>query len=314
MDLRKIKAPSGSELLLFLFFLLVSCCLWLMLTLNQHYETDISFPVHVKNVPEDAGFSYFEDNTIDVRVRDRGATLMNYSFEPFLPIIIDYSELHNKKGRLTISVSSLKKRIEGQLLSSTGMIAMHPDTLTYYTRESAQNYPVKTDITVKAARQYAVGEIKTIPDSVLVFAPLSVTDTLRYISTQHIEQEELRDTLTIDAKLIYADNVECHPQHVKVVVPITPYTEKTFEIPIQGVNFPAEYTLKTFPSRAKIVTNVNMSQLGKITADDFEVGVDYNDAISGTSDRLKLRLLKSPSTVNDIRIVPAEVEYLIEQL
>ena len=37
----------------FLFFLLVSCCLWLLQALNEKYETDIAFKLNVKGLPSD---------------------------------------------------------------------------------------------------------------------------------------------------------------------------------------------------------------------------------------------------------------------
>ena len=53
------KKLKGSSLLPFLFFLLVSCCLWLSLVLNEDYETDIPFSVSILNVPEGDGSPSF---------------------------------------------------------------------------------------------------------------------------------------------------------------------------------------------------------------------------------------------------------------
>lgn len=311
MDKLKIKFPSGREMLLFLFFLLVSCCLWLMLTLNRNYETDIDFIVYIRNIPENAGFVSADESKLTVRVRDNGTTLMNYSLEQFLPVTVDYSELKNERGRLTLPVKKLKKRIEGQLQSSTSLMLYQPDTLVYYTREGAHRVPVRINATLSAARQYAVDSIKVIPDSVLVFAPSSVIDTLRYVSTRFFERGELRDSAIVDVELMNIPDVACVPSEVKVVIPVTPYAEKSYELPIAAVGFPDSMRLKTFPSHATVFADVSLARYEQVKADAFEVAVVY-DEIEGGAERVKLRLMRSSDAVRNVRLVPDEVEYLID--
>ena len=59
--------------------------------------------------------------------------------------------------------------------------------------------------------------------------------------------------------------------------------------------------------------NVNMAQYDDLTADDFEVAVDYADIADGTSVRAKLHMVNMPEGVRNIRIIPEEVEFLIEK-
>ena len=71
-------------------------------------------------------------------------------------------------------------------------------------------------------------------------------------------------------------------------------------------------TLKAFPSKAKVIFNVNMTQIDSIKPGDFSIGIMYGDIYGNTSDKVKLTLLKHPEGVRNIRIIPNEVEYLIE--
>lgn len=310
--IKGINAPAGRDMLLFLFFVLVSCCLWLMLTLNRDYETDIKFNLSVKEVPEDISFSS-QDKELIVRVSDRGTTLMNYELETFLPISFNYSELINKKGRLVMPVSALQKRIKKQLRSSTAIVSIHPDTLLYYTQESAVKYPVSFNGTVEPARQYALGDIIVEPDSVWVFAPSQVADTLGSVKTEFFIKDEVRDTLQLTLPLVVADNVSCNPAEVKVTIPVYPYTQKSFELPVYGVDFPDTYRLRTFPSRVQVKLNVSLDDYKLITADDFEVGISYLDIYGSESNSAELKLLRAPSWVSGVKIVPEVVEYIIEK-
>lgn len=309
-----LKSLTGRETLIFLFFLLVSCCLWLMLTLNQDYETDIQVTVNIKDIPEDVGFSASGEEVLTVRVRDRGTTLINYTFASFLPITVDYRELFNKKGRLTLPTSLLRRHIEGQMVSSTAILSVQPDTFVYYTRESALSYPVRLNAKYSVARQYVAGTPKIIPDSVWVYAPTYITDTLKAVNVELNAEDELRDSLIVELPIKSITGVRCSPSTVRVVVPVSPFAEKSFEVPIIGVGFPDNCRLRTFPSHVKVLMNVNMAMYDQVSAADFEVGVDYSSVQGGASPRAKLRILSAPDNVRDIRIVPTEVEYLIEQL
>ncbi|MBR2637827.1 MAG: YbbR-like domain-containing protein [Bacteroidaceae bacterium] len=307
-----LKFFTGSEFLLFLFFLLVSCCLWLMLTLNQDYETEIQIPISVKDVPENVGFSP-DDESVVFRVRDRGTTLMNYKFSSFVPVNISYKEFGNNRGRLTLPISLIRRRVESQLQSSTTLLTAYPDTLVYYTRESAMRLPINIRGVFSPAKQYIAEKPYSLPDSVWVYAPLRIADTLQYISTQLFEIGELRDSAKLQLELSVPDNVSCHPQSVTVVIPVSPYAEKSYDVPIYGIGLPMNYRLKTFPSRVKLVMNVNMSQYDTLSPEDFEVAVNYDEIEDGSSVRAKVHIVSAPEGVHDIRIIPDEVEFLIEK-
>ena len=282
-----------------------------MLTLNRNYETDIDFIIYIRNIPEDAGFVSSDETPLTIRVRDNGNTLINYSLEQFLPITVDYSELKNERGRLTLPVKQLKRRIEGQLQSSTSIIMYQPDTLVYYTRDNAQSIPVRVNGKISSARQYSVDELRVIPDSVLVFAPSAVMDTLRYLSTEFFEREGLRDSAIVNVELKGIPNVRSVPSEVKVIIPVSPYAEKSFDLPITSMGFPDSMRLKTFPSHAKVYTDVSLARFDRVNAESFKLVVNYEDITTGT-DRVKLHLVHSTDSVRNVRIVPDEVEYLID--
>lgn len=313
MKNKSIKPLSGSEILLFLFFVLVSCCLWLMLTLNKEYETDIKFNVVVKEVPDNVTFSS-KDAELVVRVRDRGTTLMNYKLGAFMPIAINYADFADRKGRLQMPVSQLRKRIKKQLQLSTTLLSCHPDTLVYYTEASAVKFPVALKGYFTPARQYAVGDVLVSPDSVWVFAPLQAVDSIKKIFTCESVRSELRDTLVFKLPLDVPESVSrCTPSEVTVTVPVYPYAQKSFKLPVQSVDFPDTYKLRTFPSQVQVMLNVSMDNYNKISAEDFEVGISYLDVFDAENNRVGVKLLRAPHYAKDVVIIPSEVGYIIEK-
>lgn len=312
LKLKNKKILPGREFLLFLFFFFVSCSLWLMMTLNKYYETEIKIPLRVKKIPEELYAVSTNDEQITLKLRDRGTVLFNYTMQTFLPITIEYKDFLKQNGRLTIPTGTLKKQIAGQLATSTEIISLSPDTIIYYTQESTKKYPVEISGEISSAIQYEIGDIKITPDSVWVFGSQSATDTMSFVYTEPINKTELRDSLTLDVKLQSKKGVKYNPEKVNIKIPITPYTEKIFEKNIKGVGFPSSYTLKAFPSKAKVLFNVNIAQIDSVKSSDFSIGIMYGDIYGNTSDKVRLTLLKYPEGVRDIRIIPNEVEYLIE--
>ena len=312
LKLKNNKFLPGREFLLFLFFFFVSCTLWLMMTLNKYYETEIKIPLRVKKIPDTLYAVTTGDGQITLKVRDRGTALFNYTMQNFLPVTADYKEFQKQKGRLTMPIGTLKKQITGQLATSTEIISLSPDSIIYYTQESTKKYPVEIIGEISSAIQYEIGDIKITPDSVWVFGPQSATDTMSFVYTEKINKTELRDSLTFDVRLQSQKGVKYNTETVNIKIPITPYTEKIFEKTIKGVGFPSSYTLKAFPSKAKVIFNVNMTQIDSIKPGDFSIGIMYGDIYGNTSDKVRLTLLKHPEGVRDIRIIPNEVEYLIE--
>ena len=91
------------------------------------------------------------------------------------------------------------------------------------------------------------------------------------------------------------------------------YSEKTVDVPVQGINFPADEVLRTFPAKVQVTFQIGLSQFKNVTADDFVVVVDYKKLHESTGDKCKPILVQSPSIVNHVRLSPQEIEYIIEQ-
>ena len=98
------------------------------------------------------------------------------------------------------------------------------------------------------------------------------------------------------------------------MLPVDIYTEKTVEVPLRGVNFPADKVLRAFPSKVQVTFQVGLSRFRKITADDFHIRVSYEELLLLGSDKYKVKLGHVPEGVTQVRIHPEQVDFLIEQI
>jgi len=103
------------------------------------------------------------------------------------------------------------------------------------------------------------------------------------------------------------------PSYSDVTFLVDMYSEKTVEVPIKGVGFPADELLRTFPSKVHVTFQVGLSQFKSVTSEDFEVVVDYQQLKEEKGEKCHPVLAKSPTNVNHVRISPLEIDYIIEQ-
>ena len=62
-----------------------------------------------------------------------------------------------------------------------------------------------------------------------------------------------------------------------MIFPVDIYTEKTVEVPLHGINFPADKALRAFPSKVQITFQVGLKRFRSIKADDFVINVSYEE-------------------------------------
>ena len=213
-----------------------------------------------------------------------------------------------------ISSAELLKKISTQLNVSTHLISVRPDTLDFiYTMGKAKKVPVHLNGEIQAGLQYYVSHIGFTPDSVIAYAPQEVLDTLTAAYTERLDLENVSDTLHQRVLLQKLKGVKFVPAYNDLNVCVDMYSEKTVEVPIVGINFPADKVLRTFPSKVQVTFQVGLMHFKDISSEDFFIGITYEDILNAKSEKLPLSLKSVPDYVNHVRISPASVDYLIEQ-
>ena len=301
--------------MIFLFFVFVSFSFWLLQVLNDDYETELSIPIRMKQVPENVVLTSELPSEMKVSVKDRGTVLVNYLWgQTFYPLTIDFSEYSDKGNQVRIPAMSLGKKISAQLNQSTKLLAVKPDTLEFiYTKGAAKTVPVKICGTIKPQRQYYVSDTVFSPDSVKVYAPKAILDTISAAYTQAVSYEEVGDTMRKRISIAPVKGARFIPNYTDLTLRVDVYAEKTVDVPVVGINFPQDKVLRTFPTNVKVTFQIGLSRFLEVDANDFMVVVDYNELQNEQDDKCKLVLKQFPKGVNHVRMNPKEMDYIIEQ-
>ena len=310
-----LLAKKSREFLIFLFFMFVSFCFWLLQVLNDDYETEYTIPLRMKNVPDNVVLTSELPSDMKITVKDRGTVLVNYSWgQRLLPVILDFVEYSDKGSQVRIPAMTLAKKITAQLSQSSKLLVIKPDTLEFiYTKGAAKTVPVRICGSITPERQYYVSDTIFSPDSVKVYAPKAILDTITAAYTQPVNFEEVADTLRERVFISPIKGARFIPDYSDLTLKVDVFAEKTVDVPVVGVNFPHDKVLRTFPSKSKVTFQIGLSRFMEVGPEDFLVVVDYNDLQNEDGDKCKLQLKEMPKGVNHVRVNPKEMEYIIEQ-
>lgn len=313
-----LVGKKSHEVLLFVFFLCVSAGFWLLQTLNETFEVEIQVPLRLRGVPDNVLVTTELPAELSVMVRDRGSSIIRYYRENELaPVEVDFSKYDNGaiNGRVQLSGSEILHSVQNLLEGTTQVLSIRPDTLEYYyNRGLSRRLAVRACGSLSASPQNYVQEVRFSPDSVTVYAPSSVLDTMKYAYTRPLTMTNLSSNETSAVRLRSMKGVKYDPDAVEMSVSIGYYAEKTVKVPVIGLNFPGDKVLRTFPSRVDVTFRVESAKYQNITSENFVLAATYEELLQNASDKYRLHLKSMPEGVSNVRISPTEVDYLIEQI
>lgn len=318
----RIKASLFSrqsrEFLIFLLFFFVSAVFWLIRTLNDTYEMDVQVPLRLEKVPANIVITEALPDGMRVRLKDKGSVLLNYMYgQSFEPVRVDYSayQTEGSSGRVGVPEADVQKALMSRLLVSTRIVDIDPDTLEFfYNRGLNKKVPVRLAGYVETQPQCYLAGVKCEPDSVVVYAPQAVLDTMQAAYTVPVHIDSLASDRQVAVNIRRSKYVKFVPADVNLHLMVDVYTEKTVEVPVVGINFPASKDLRTFPSKVHVTFRVGTERFKSITGSDFVLAVSYEELLQNKSSKYRLHLRSLPPGVSQVRITPAEVDYLIEQI
>lgn len=306
----------NKQFLIFLLFLFLSASFWLFQTLNETYEQDYLVPLKIENQPAGVIITSELPEHLNITIRDKGVTLLNYKYGEGIPYIgIDFSQYANSTGHIRILTQTLHKKIGKSLAPGSVILSAKPDTIDfYYNHGLHKKVPVRIKGNARIQSGYALTGTTLAIDSVTVYASSQILETIDAAYIQPNYLEELTSTTTIKLPFQTVKGTKFVPDSAEVTLQIDRLVEKKVTVPVTTENFPANLNLITIPGDVEISFQVSMDQYREITSDMFAVTAHYEDLPKSANARCPLRLKKAPKGITRIRISPNEVDYVIEEI
>ena len=308
---------ANREFLIFLLFFILSGIFWLFMTLNETYEQEVRIPVCYTGVPKNVVLTSGETDTLRVNVSDKGIILATYLFgNQISPVNIDFRYYSAyAKGMGQVSTGDLKRLISTKLAASSKIIGMKPERLTfYYNTGERKRVPVRIAGDVVAEKLYYMAGTEIQPDSITIFASKEKLDSINEIYTEPLNYTNVRDTLTVHARLQKMAGVKTVPDNVVLKFRADILSEMSISgIPIMGINMPPGKMLRTFPAKVSVKFVAGVNQYRNMSPADFEIVADYNEIMAHPSSTCRIYLQHIPEGISQAHLDTTRVEYLIEE-
>ena len=305
----------SKQILIFLFFLILSGIFWLILTLNESYEQEIKVVYTIRGIPKNVVLTSNEIDTFRVTVRDKGWMIFQYLYKEKRSVIINYKSFDTGNGSGIVSTSEVRRLSSQQLESSTLISSVKPDRLEFfYNNGERKRVPVRWAGHVNPEQLYFISHVQYMPDSVDVYTSREKLDSIKVVYTEPLNYTGFRDTLLIDCKLSHQKDVKVVPEHIRIGFYTDVLTEESMEgVPIKAINMPEGKVLRTFPPKVKIHFITGVSQFRTLRPEDFTVIADYNEIIKNPSDKCNIYLKTVPHGISRATLATKQVDYLIEE-
>lgn len=305
----------SKQILIFLFFLILSGIFWLILTLNESYEQEIKVVYTIRGIPKNVVLTSNEIDTFRVTVRDKGWMIFQYLYKEKRSVIINYKNFDRGNGSGIVSTSEVRRLLSQQLESSTLISSVKPDRLEFfYNNGERKRVPVRWAGHVNPEQLYFISHVQYMPDSVDVYTSREKLDSIKVVYTEPLNYTGFRDTLLIDCKLSHQKDVKVVPEHIRIGFYTDVLTEESMEgVPIKAINMPEGKVLRTFPPKVKIHFITGVSQFRTLRPEDFTVIADYNEIIKNPSDKCNIYLKTVPHGISRATLATKQVDYLIEE-
>jgi YbbR domain-containing protein len=301
--------------LAFLSFLALTIVFWLMSKLAQDYDTVLKMSPNLKSSLSGV-YSDMADNTLYIQVRAPGFFILGKKFSENNSITVDIKDFPiRNKTELKIATVNLKDKIRDDFDKSIQILSIEPDTIYFsISKYVTKKVPVRGDFKLSFKnefRQYA--PVQFFPDSVTISGIQEHVVKVKSIALPSKRYNNIDKTMEDISNINTSQDIHVNPSKIRYKIPVERCTEGTVAVPVQTVNLPAGNKLILLPSKVNIKYFVPLKDYNSVSANDFYAEADYNDTKTSLNRLIKVKVLRHPSSVFEVKVEPAFVEFLIQK-
>ena len=310
LDNRKVKV--------FLFFLVLTSIIWLLVELSKTYKSKATFNVKYTNVPQNLLLQQTPESELVLDLKAPGFALLKYQINK-KSIKLNLGNLNRNSNGYYLLLNNQKSYLTSQLKGDVEVVNVLKDTIYIdLGKKIRKKVPVElvSDLSFKLGYNF-IQEIKVIPDSIEVSGPKRNVDSIQKISTvlfsSHDIYKDINEVVNLNVPNI-SQNVEVLLKSIKVVGKVDKFTEGTFKIPVTIINKPIGVKVNPFPKEIEVHYQAGLENFSKITESSVQVIFDFNEYKKDTLTTFLSPVVKQKSEfISTLKIIPSQIEFLIQK-
>jgi len=297
----KIKMFKGvrKEGRLFIWCFLISCVLWLFMSLNRVYNTTVKIPVNF-NFRNSKTYKYPFPKNIKVNINCTGWFLIKKQLRIENDHLTIYPEIFNSRINKEDIASLL---IDFDKIYQKAKIIQPQEINLEEDNRSLKVVPIKNRIKITTQKGYGLFDsLHFYPNVATIIGAQSTLAKIKYVETIDTFLKEMSIDTSIKVRINnnYGSSVKIDPFKTHAYLPISLLTQKEIV-----KNIDANVLIKNgifIPSKIKIVYQIPILMNNEMDEDLFILGYEKKESME--SGKIKLFLKKCPRYITKYRIEP----------
>lgn len=299
---------NGRDTAIFLMSLLLAFSIWLIHNLSLYYNEVISVPVRAVCNLDGHALESANDAVIQARLRLTGfEVLRSRRLAGRNPLEVEFApaDMHAKGGEFFyVTGAELNRYVQPVFGDNARLETMLSDTVVFrFPLENSKKVPVVPVCSIHYRPQYMpVGELRVVPDSVIVYGEPSHLEKVDRVLTRPFSLSDVKVSAHGRVRLEENGAMRLSETAVSYVLDVSRYVEIRAELPVEARNVPAGRTLSIYPSVATLLFKCAFP----VTDDPAEkasVYIDYRDFVSSLGGKC-LPQVNLPPGVLDCTVEP----------
>jgi hypothetical protein len=314
----KLSVRNNRKLKIFLFFLVLTSIIWLLIELSKTYTSTVSFKVEYTNLPNNKLLQSKPVSTIDVAMKAPGFSLVKHKLIQ-KKISLNLKNLLKNNSSYYILPNNQLQGINTQLPGDVELTKVLTDTIFFELGLNvAKKVPVNPNLKIEFKLGYnLIGKLKISPDSIVISGPQKNIDSIKEVLAKMVSLNDVYETIDIDLDLLLppkGSNVKYMSKKVKVIAEVDKFTEGSFKIPVVIINEPENVKINPFPKEIEVVYQAGLSNFSKINENSIAIVFDYKQYENDTLIKYLTPIVKQKSEfISSINIHPRQIEFLIQK-
>lgn len=290
---------------------LFSVVLWISVSLSNDYYSTFKIPLRLVDFREGFTSGSKIPRNISVKVKGKGWKLVaaKIGAEPAFTVTAN-SDTGNKYINLYNYLS------ENQWLSSDlEVIDIIPDTLSVNIEKiTSKKLKIIPDFDISFKQGYGIAsQVSVIPDSVLVYGPLSELRKMNSIQTENIKLSDVSDKVVMRVDLKNMQGMTYDENSALVTVDVQRIVDRSIDnIQVDVLDVPKDREVVLLPNRISVNVRGGIDILGRLTNDQFKAYVNYRDVVLDTLGGITPKI-EYPNSVSIQFIKPEQLRYVIKK-
>jgi len=309
---------NNRKVKIFLFFLILTSIIWLLIELSKSYTSITMFKVQYENVPTDKLLQNNLNSQVGVVLKAPGFSQLRYKAKQH-KIKFNLSNVSKYKEQYYFLPNTQLSYLNNQFAAEVEVQNVLTDTIFVdLGRNISKKVPVRPNVDVKFKMGYNfVENLKSKPDSITVTGPEKSIDSIEEIGTLPLKIDDVYETINTTLKLVLPVNkelVKLSAESVQVEGKVDKFTEGNVSIPVIVINIPEGVIVNPFPKKVQVIYQVGLSNFSKINKDSFTVVYDYDQYMNDSLTRyLTPIILQKSDLIYSMKLVPSQIEFLIQK-